>query len=441
MNHNLDRTLFWRMLMLAFWGLAWMPTLRAQIDERESAFSEAPFAQWLAEGPRAQLPWKTHIFPAQLSLHQRLSVRIQAEVDGNELLRRCCDGRAVALLQITDQQGRIYQNHAIRDLKDATSGMSQYMVHFSWSAFVLPGDYQVALALYYSGRPEHSVALERLHVSPLKNDPLAGSWRDLPPVEFSDPDSEGMDDLFLPGVTGRLHLPVTSRGPVRVEVLENLTPYRIEQRRAKLYRDRLSGLLAILKTFGQLDVRDGTLDVATLDFTRSRTTFEQDGLQGGDVNWERLREALVANDPSVIDVHDLRDDAQYAVYFRKEMTRRLSKNSNSKNTESGPAKRVFIVISGPIGFGFGKTQPIAPPADANFVLYYLRYEVVPEPAFRARTGLPMPGMIEDPVPRLEQVDDSVGKMLKDLKPRTFGVHSAEGLRKALAAILEDISKM
>jgi hypothetical protein len=99
----------------------------------------------------------------------------------------------VALVEITDQQGRKYRNYAEQDLKQVKPGLSQYTVTLSWDVFVLPGDYQVALVLYYSGREGHSLAVERLHIGALKNDPLPESWRGLPAVEFCDPQPEGVD--------------------------------------------------------------------------------------------------------------------------------------------------------------------------------------------------------------------------------------------------------
>jgi hypothetical protein len=116
------------------------------------------------------------------------------------------------------------------------------MVILSWSVFVLPGEYQVVLALYYSGREGHSLAVEKLHVSPLKNDPLPQSWLGLPTVEFCDAQPEGVDEYLLPGVAGRLHLPIMTRRPIQVEILENLTPYRAEQRDSTLYKERLGAL-------------------------------------------------------------------------------------------------------------------------------------------------------------------------------------------------------
>ena len=103
----------------------WAPAARPQNRETELAFHAIPFREWLAEGPKSQLPWRARIFTPELSEHQRISARIQIEVKGNEWLKRCCDGRSVALVEITDQQGRTYGNYAVQDLKEVKPGLSQ----------------------------------------------------------------------------------------------------------------------------------------------------------------------------------------------------------------------------------------------------------------------------------------------------------------------------
>jgi len=421
-------------------GFVWASAAQAQSRETDLAFQAVPFQEWLSEGPKAQLPWRARIFAPELSQHQRIWVRIQIEVDGNELLKRCCNGRSVALVEITDQQGRTYRNYAAQDLKEVKPGLSQYTVTLSWTVFVLPGDYQVALALYHSGREGHSLAVERLHVGSLKNDPLPESWRGLPSLEFCDPQPEGIDEYLLPGVTGRLQLSVMTRRPIRVEILENLTPYRAEQRHPTQYKDRLGVFLPILKTFGQMEVKNGSLDLTTLDFARNRETFVQEGVKEGHVDLAGLRDALAASTTKVIDVHDIRKSEQYGVFFRQEMARRFAEKKESR-LEGDHALPVLIIISGMMQFGFGKRISIAPPLGGNFVVYYLRYESLPTPSSQ-RTFVPLPQVQGQPqLERLEQTVDGIGEELKGLKPRVLKVHSAEGVRKAIATIVDEISRM
>jgi hypothetical protein len=423
------------LLILQLWALSTL----AQSRETNLAFHAVPFQEWLAEGSKSQLPWRERIFAPELSQHQRIWTHIQIEVDGNELLKRCCDGRSVALVEITDREGRTYRNYGAKDLKEVKPGLSQYTVTLSWNVFVLPGDYQVALALYYSGREGHNLAVERLHVPALKNDTLPESWRSLPIVEFCDSQPQGVDEYLLPGVTGRLHLSIATKRPIQVEVLENLTTYKSELRHPTQYNERLGVFLPILKTFSQMEVTNGSLGLATLDFTRSSETFAQEGVKENNFDWAKLREALATSATTAIDVHDIREPEQYGVFFRQEMARKLAAQKQSAGSEEGRARQIFVIVSGMMWFGFGKSISIAPPLGGNFAVYYLRYEFPPPSSQRSIFAPHV--QVQDPSERLEQTVDGIGNALKDLKPRVFTVHSAEGVRKAIAAIVAEISQM
>ena len=403
-------------------------------------FPEVTFQEWLEQGPREELKWKEHIVPAQLSLHERLMVQIVVEIDGAELLKRCCEGHAVALVQITDSDGRTYRNHVTHDLETVKPGMRQYTMNFTWSVFVLPGEYRVAVAYYYSGKPEHNLALGSLRVRPLKNETLPQAWSELPNVEFTDAQPQGLDEFFFPGITGRLHLPVVTRRPIHMEVLENLTPYRNEQKHTARYKARLATLLPILKSFAQVDVQNGSLDLATMDFTRNRVTFEQDEVSDRSVNWKELRDSLGANDPGIIDVHDLRDTNQYAGFFREELSKRLSPAETGDGVSKERPLRVVVVISSPIQFGFGKLKPISPPQIKDYVVYYVRCEFIPH-LDEIRRAARVPPEEIDSAMNIEEIDDGIGKVLRSLRPRVFVVHSAEDLRKTLATMIGELSRM
>jgi hypothetical protein len=431
------RIFFAEILLSALLVISGVPALACPMQDPD--FPEVTFQEWLEQGPREELKWREHIYPAELSLHERLMARIQVEIDGAEILRHCCEGQAVALIQITDSTGRTYRSRVKQDLGNAKAGMRQYTMNFTWNVFVLPGDYHVAVAFYYSGKPEHNLALGSLHVRPLKNDSLPQAWSELPQVEFTDAQPEGLDEFFLPGVTGRLHLPVTARRPLQIEVLENLTPYRSEQKHTARYKARLGALLPILKTLAQLEVANGSLDLAALDFTRNRVTFEQDEVSDRSVKWDELRDSLGANDPGMIDVHDLRESNQYATFFRGELTKRLNVGTGDESGSKEKPRRIVIVVSSPIQFGFGRPKALPPPENSDFVVYYLRCEFVPHLDDVPRATRPRTDEIGSP--NIEEIDDGIGKVLRSLKPHVFVVHSAADLRKALATMLNEISHM
>jgi hypothetical protein len=253
-------------------------------------------------------------------------------------------------------------------------------------------------------------------------------------VEFCDPQPEGLDAFLLPNIEGRLRLPAKASRLVHLEILENLTPYRSERRRPKLYTDRLGVFLPILKTFGQLEIENGTVGVSLLEFTRRSVIFEQQDIKEGQVSWTDLKDAMAANSVTAVDVHDLAQGERFGEFFWSEMARRLD------GAGSDGAMRVFIVISGPMDLGSRTPIEIAPPRGGNFAVFYLRCDFLQTPGI-----VRLSQIFADPVERseqeLERSEDGIGKALRELKPRVLAVHSAQGVREALATISSDISRM
>jgi len=421
--------------LVALCSFVCAPFAYAQSGQVKAVFAAVPFQQWVEEGAKADLPWHPRITPPRLTLHQRIAVRVEVQLDGKELVKRCCDGQAIALVEIKDQQGRIYRNYGEKELKDAEAALSEYMIDISWEIFLLPGDYKATIAFYYSGRNahSHSLTVRNVHVGSLKGDPLPGSWRDLPAVEFCDPQPEGLDAFLLPNIEGRLNLPAKTSQQIHLEILENVTPYPSERRRPKLYTDRLSVFLPILKTFAQLRIENGTAGVLLLDFIRRRVIYEQQDIRQGQVSWADLKDAMAADSAAAVDVHDLEQSEEFGQFFWSEMAGRL------EDAGSNGSMRVFIVISGPMELGSRKPIEIAPPARGNFAVFYLRCDFLQTPI------LERPPFFAGPVAPSEQtterLEDGIGKALRGLKPRILAVDSAQGLRRALAAILSDISRM
>lgn len=249
-----------------------------------------------------------------------------------------------------------------------------------------------------------------------------------------DPQPEGLDAFLLPNIEGRLRLAVKANRQIHLEILENLTPYPSERRRPKLYMDRLGVFLPILKTFGQLEVENGTVDVSLLDFTRRSVIFEQQNIKEGQVSWTNLKDAMAANSVTAIDVHDLAQGEQFGGFFHSEMDRRLYEAGSDGTIP------VLIVISGPMDLGSRTPIEIAPPARGNFAVFYLRCDFL-----QTSTIVQLDPFFAAPVApseqKMERSEDGIGKALRELKPRVLTVHSAQGVREALATISSDISRM
>jgi hypothetical protein len=379
-------------------------------------FARVPFQQWLAEGPRQQIPWKVIVWPERLSSHQRLLSYIEILVPGKELIKRSGQGRLIALVQLTDSTGRVYQNDGPLDLGGIHPADKDKDGYFAWGAFVLPGDYKLALALYDRETGEHNFAQRSLKIARLKNDPLPGAWRDLPNVEFIER-AEKLDSSFHPEIRGRLYLPLEVQRPIQIELLVNLTPSEILTGSYRAYNFNLRALMPILKTFSQIDVHPGAVNLATLDLTRQQVSFEQSDINVNQLDWSELKEVLAAADPSKIDIQSLQSRKYNAAFLRDEMARRLA--VHGENQAAGPV-RVFILLSSSVAFnahdGLGQIEL---PRECNCLVYHVRYDW-----WRSRLA----------------AFDDIDKVLKPLKLRKFSATSPQGVRKALATMLSEISK-
>jgi hypothetical protein len=412
----------------------------AQTDQTKSLFQAVPFNQWVTEGPKEELPWRTRISSPELSLHQRMLVRFEVKLEGREVLKRCCDGRAVALLEIIDFRGQSFRNYTVENIRQDRADLNQSVVVLSWDVFLLPGDYQIAMALYYPGHAGHSLLLKKLVVSRPQNDPLPEAWHGLPTVEFCDPQPEGLDEFLLPHVEGQLNLRVNNQRPIRVEILENLTPYTAELRTPFWYQQRLRIFLPILKSLAQLKTRNGSLNLATMDFARSRLTFEQRDIPDGHLDLTRLKDSLAADATSRVDVHDMRKPDHYGKFFVQEISERLDTDSRANVSQANRPLLVLIIVSGDMALG---AAPIAPRPNGDTLVFYLRCDFAPVGVFHgpvnSNSNLPSAWQISSL--KAEQLDDGIGKALKNLKPHSYTVNSADSVRKAMAAIIGELSLM
>jgi hypothetical protein len=417
-------------------GLIWTAVAAAQNDK--------DIERWLSGPAHADIRWSTHISPASLSRFQRLAVRFSIRADGREIEQRRGKGALLMMVELRDASGKRYESHRTIDLREPPHTAATHLNYSEWSvaAFLTPGDYQVTFAMADLNAGEHNLARQKLHIAPLAGDPLPGAWRDLLPVEFIQ-STEPPDAWFVPESTARLVLPVAAKRPVRVEVVVNTSvseTSRIVQRRQQ---QSIGALVGALKVLGQLDVRDGRLNISLLDVTRRRTIFTQDSVTG--LDWLRLKTALGADDRSTIDVGALKDRDQDIQFFLHEIAGRIAKPEGAAAGDL----RVVIVLSPPMAFPAGVDRtPSEPPADPDFRVYYIRYQTFAgrpsftPPMYSASAGRPSPLETE----RLPHggvthpgLPDQLAQPVKPLHPRLFDVFTPLDFRNAIAAILREIS--
>jgi hypothetical protein len=366
-------------------------------------------------------------------------------MDGNELARRRGKGQLLMLVQLHDREGHVYQTHQSVDLQLVKEDTGSSNVFYRQAVFLTPGDYQISVAIFYTATGEHSAKQIPLHVSPLKNDALPASWQDLPAVEI--PNAIGSpDDLFLPNVTGRLFLPVKTRRPVRIELMLNASPVSagepsgMEQSSNK----SLAGLIPALKAMAFMDARNGTLNVSVLDLTTQKVIFRQDAVH--DLNWAKLKPALMDAKPNSIDVHALENRQQNAQFFLTQVRERIDVVTPKAGlTETLP---ILIVLSGPMAFDSGDNlHPLEIDHNPDAKVFYVRYHstgLPPANPFLAgpRLGGRTPLSRSNGIPqKMSEPQDELERTLKALRPRLFDVYTPEQFRKALRNIIDEISQL
>jgi hypothetical protein len=433
------------MLQVFRFALICALTAMGQTGLPDPVFDRIPFEQWLKEGGDSHIRWSAEVLPATLSLHQRLGVTIAVRVDGEEFVRRRIPGQVVVFMEIRDRDDRVFRTHRSLRFDELKNPSSLASVNIDQHAFIVPGDYQVTAVVFDAKSQEHALKRMRLHVPAISHDPLPGSWRNMPKVEFVT-FAEPPDTWYLPDVSSRLYLPVQTQRPVRVEVLVNESPTEETRRPGRNRSRNMGSLIPALKVLSQMELRNGWINVNVLDLERRKVTFSQEEVNK--LDWTRLRAALLDTDPNSIDVHALENHEQNAQFFVSEVRKRLESTENNGDVPLGltaePA-RVLIVLSGPMAFPKGQDlRPIEAAPEPGSRVFYIRYFpsrpdlAVFGPSGGGRNLRPPPPM---PGGRGPSLQDSLVRTLKPLAPRTFDVTTPLEFRNALAAIMNEISQL
>jgi hypothetical protein len=424
---------------LAILGIAALPRLIAQGQagnqagnqdgSPDSIFSTIPFEQWLNENNQARIRWTLHLSDPELSSHQRLIVNLDVQVEGSELARRRGEGQLMILVQLSDSKSRTWQNHQAIDLDRIQAGIKPDNAVFTQPFFVLPGDYRVSVAVFYSASGEHSIIKRNLHVAPLKNDPLPDIWSDLPAVEFPGPQSS-FDRWYLPSVAGRLKLAVETRHPMNVALLVNLTPPERFSASTGMQNRNLEALLPATKVLSQVEWHNAKFSLELLDLARRRVTYRQENnLENNQtLDWSKASSALDHVNPGIIDARSLANRRYSADFFLNRISRQIIFPNEAVRTP-----RVVIVLSSTVFFEPGvELRAIRLASRPDVTVIYIRYHL-------------RPAVLVDPTGRPRRtyttgVEDELAPLLKPLAPRIFDVATPEQFRRTLALVLSLIAQ-
>lgn len=417
-----------------------------QVVGEDPAFAGAPFEKWLAEGDRGAFHWSAHVTAGELTNHQRLRARLELQVDGSDVAARRGNGYLVMLVEFEDADHRVYRTHGSLDLAQVTEAAAKSNLLYVQDAFVRPGEYRVSVVMFDAKTGEHSALQRKARANPLHNDPFPQSWDSLPAVEFTG-GADAPDEWYLPRVTGRLKLPLETRRPVRVEVVVNASPTAFgpgATRTGQVNNRGLADLLPAMKVLSQVAVRNGALHVSLLDLTRQSIVFDQNG--PGDLDWPQLRASLVQADPNKIDARSLARRSGNAQFFVDQMRQRMNLAGDAASTASEPV-RIGIVLSPPMAFDSGEDRHPIEAAPGSGKLFYFRFHAVPPQALQQPYVDPFRGGRRNaplqPVPRplFQEPLDALENLVKPLQPRLFDIYTPEQFRKALSAVLEDVSRL
>ena len=145
-----------RNFILVFFSAVLVAEPPGQHRTLDPAFEKVPFDQWLRDGTETHFRWKTRVARAELSFHQRLVAPVEIVLDGADLETRRGNGRMLFLFQITDREGTRYQDHSSVELSKLDENIKAVNLEIAQRAFFLPGDYQLAVAIFDTVTGEHS---------------------------------------------------------------------------------------------------------------------------------------------------------------------------------------------------------------------------------------------------------------------------------------------
>lgn len=414
-----------RSFLLILLGSVFVAQGSQQRGSLDPAFERIPFDQWLSEraGP---FRWTVAPIRAQLTFHQRLMAQVEVKVDGRSLESRRGDGELVVFVQITDQDGTRYQDHVAIQLSKLDENVRAVNVEVTQRAFVLPGDYQLAVGLLDSGTGEHGATQSKFRV-PTPRNVLSGAWQDLPPVEFIG-QGQPPDSWYLPEIKGRLQWASSVHSPARFDIILNVAPSVQAPGTRQAPSGGLAAILPTLKVITETGSPSISEHVELLDLPRRRAPFQQD--QVHDLDWPRLKASLSEANTASIDVHSLSERHHDAQFFVSQVRTLL------RASEKQPC--VLVVLTNPVAFESGEDlEPISTEALPACSVFYIRYhEPAPTvPQFdpgmgrgRSRRGGPIRNR------PAQEVVDQLEATLKPLRPKVFDVARPEEVTKVLDEI-------
>lgn len=381
-------------------------------------FDKIPFEDWVKDGQSAKIRWSMRVFPANLEEDQRLHALISAVVEGDEFVKRNRPGELMYLLQIRDHDRRTYRSHRVLTLRSNARPANLARLKLSERVCVVPGDYEIAAAVYDRLTGEHNLQRTRLHVTDSYHESQNDVRNQVPTVEFQRACSRR-----------QLSFSLKTAKPVRIEVVA-IRPDALN-----------SHVQPRLRSISEMKPAQGSVNVTLLDLALRKVRSQ--GVEGA-LNERSLWAGLSVGGRYSVDAIALKDDGGNAQFFVGEVRSILERPTSEP-------ERVLIVLSDARKFRKDEDlKPIQVTGQDATLVFYIRCVTLGFVRGPDGGGLPPAPDSWSTPPELPSgppghsspsyVSDSLEQTLKPLHPRVFVVATPPQFRKALSAILNEVSR-
>jgi hypothetical protein len=370
---------------------------------------ELPLERWLAQGEVTQIPWKTVVGLPRLRMDQRFEISFNGRIDGKELRGTQASRELVFVAGISDMGGRmLVKPKASRQSYEAKLN-KEVQVRFSDCVFMQPGDYVLWIMVYDRNSERHNLLKRHIRIPQFSSDPLPNLNTRLPVAEF--PRVDGGNPAAPETSPGAMLLPITTKGPLHVELISILAAPDQWAARSDLVRFDNNEVLAATGLLSQMQLKSGSVSLFTLDLVNRTVPFRQFDLS--EFDWGSLAKTFTpVADNQRISLPALQALKQRSDFLRNWVLERLGLPLVPQR-----ARRVMIFVSGTLSFARGSDlTPLRSGCSDDCRVYHLRMRVSSDDVF-----------------------DDLGKLIQPLHPKTFNIYLPTDFRKALGEIVQDLN--
>jgi hypothetical protein len=370
-----------------------------------------PVADWLNEGKKTEIDWETGS-RSSLRMDQRIELAYWATVSARALGRSGVDHELFLIHRFSTPDGEWLNETTVARRPADTAMPADGQIQFSEVVVARPGDYLLWMVLYDRKTGMHNTERLKIRVDPIASDPLPDLFAHQREIESTD--GLEAEQGQVGAVKSPLRLSVENKRPIDVKIIGQLNPPDLLIENGKTIRLTSDATTSALAALSQMTIRDGTISVVGLNTTREEILLGLEGRKS--IAWPALRNAFQKTEGRLMSVATGIKRRSNAAFFKDALSAWLALG---KESASNRDFRVYIIITGPPQFDSETVITPLQPVDAcNCRIYHLRLNTA----------------------RASGVDD-LAAIVKPLQARTFEVRTSMDLRKALAAIVEEVGAL